>query len=47
MSAMITPRQAAMRLGISYPTIKQWIYNGKLKAAKTPGGALSDSRGRA
>lgn len=27
-----------MRLGISYPTIKQWIYNGKLKAAKTPGG---------
>lgn len=35
---MITPRQAAMRLGISYPTIKQWIYNGKLKAAKTPGG---------
>ena len=38
MSAMITPRQAAMRLGISYPTIKQWIYNGKLKAAKTPGG---------
>lgn len=35
---MITPRQAALRLGISYPTIKQWIYNGKLKAAKTPGG---------
>lgn len=35
---MITPRQAAMRLGISYPTIKQWIYNGKLKAVKTPGG---------
>ncbi|HEV2464593.1 MAG TPA: helix-turn-helix transcriptional regulator [Acidobacteriaceae bacterium] len=35
---MITPRQAAMRLGISYPTIKQWIYHGKLKAAKTPGG---------
>lgn len=27
-----------MRLGISYPTIKQWIYHGKLKAAKTPGG---------
>lgn len=35
---MITPRQAALRLGISYPTIKQWIYNGKLKAAQTPGG---------
>lgn len=35
---MITPRQAALRLGISYPTIKQWIYRRKLKAAKTPGG---------
>jgi len=33
-----TPREAARRLGISYPTIKQWIYNGKLKAIKTPGG---------
>lgn len=38
MAAMITPREAALRLGISYPTIKQWIYHGKLKAAKTPGG---------
>ncbi len=27
-----------MRLGISYPAIKQWIYRGKLKAIKTPGG---------
>ncbi|HTV05111.1 MAG TPA: helix-turn-helix transcriptional regulator [Acidobacteriaceae bacterium] len=38
MSALLTPRQAALRLGISYPTIKQWIYHGKLKTAKTPGG---------
>jgi len=37
-SALLTPRQAALRLGISYPTIKQWIYHGKLKTAKTPGG---------
>ena len=25
-------------LGISYPTIKQWILSGKLKTVKTPGG---------
>jgi molybdopterin-binding protein len=25
-------------LGISYPTIKQWILNGKLKTTQTPGG---------
>lgn len=38
MVTLLTPRQAALRLGISYPTIKQWIYRGKLNAAKTPGG---------
>lgn len=38
MAALLTPRQAALRLGISYPTIKQWIYHGTLKAVKTPGG---------
>jgi excisionase family DNA binding protein len=25
-------------LGMSYPTIKQWILSGKLKTAQTPGG---------
>ncbi|HEX4022567.1 MAG TPA: helix-turn-helix transcriptional regulator [Acidobacteriaceae bacterium] len=38
MPELYTPREAAQRLGISYPTIKQWIYHGKLKAVKTPGG---------
>ncbi len=38
MPELHTPREAAERLGISYPTIKQWIYAGKLKAIKTPGG---------
>jgi len=27
-----------MRLGISYPTLKQWIYRGKLRTIKTAGG---------
>ncbi len=38
MPALLTPRAAALRLGISYPTIKQWIYRGKIKAIKTAGG---------
>ncbi|HEX3663561.1 MAG TPA: helix-turn-helix transcriptional regulator [Acidobacteriaceae bacterium] len=38
MPPLLTPRDAALRLGISYPAIKQWIYRGKLKAIKTPGG---------
>jgi molybdopterin-binding protein len=38
MAAFLSPREAALRLGISYPTIKQWLYRGKLKAVKTPGG---------
>lgn len=35
---MFTPREAARLLGISYPTIKQWILLGKLKTTLTPGG---------
>jgi len=38
MASLLTPRDAALRLGISYPSMKQWIYRGKLKAIKTPGG---------
>jgi molybdopterin-binding protein len=29
---------AAQELGISYPTIKQWIYRGKLRSVRTAGG---------
>ncbi len=35
---MLTPREAARFIGISYPTIKQWILSGKLKTVQTPGG---------
>src|SRR5579859_4263736 len=35
---LLSPREAASILGISYPTLKQWIYRGKIKTAKTPGG---------
>jgi molybdopterin-binding protein len=35
---LFTPRQAAHRLGVSYPTIKQWIYKGILRTRPTAGG---------
>ena len=38
MGQQLTPREAALRLGISYPTIKQWLYQDKIKATRTPGG---------
>lgn len=38
MQRLLAPREAANILGISYPTLKQWIYHGKIKTAKTPGG---------
>lgn len=34
----LKPKDAAKLIGISYPTIKQWIYDGKIKSIKTPGG---------
>jgi molybdopterin-binding protein len=36
--ALLSPREAATVLGISYPTLKQWIYKKKLRTVKTPGG---------
>jgi len=35
---LFSPREAAQVLGISYPTLKQWIYKGKIRTAKTAGG---------
>lgn len=34
----LKPREAAARLGISYPTLKQWIYAGKINTVRTTGG---------
>jgi len=30
--------EAAQLTGVSYPTLKQWIYKGKIKSVKTVGG---------
>ncbi len=38
MPKLYTPRDAAKVLGIGYSSLKQWIYRGKLKTVRTPGG---------
>jgi molybdopterin-binding protein len=38
MPKVYTPREASQVLGVSYASLKQWIYNGKLKSVQTPGG---------
>jgi len=35
---LLTVREAARRLGISYPTLKQWIYKGSVRTSRTAGG---------
>ena len=35
---MLKLRDAILQLGVSFPTIKQWIYAGKIKSVRTPGG---------
>ena len=38
MSELLKPIDAAQLAGVSYPTLKQWIYQKKIVTAKTPGG---------
>lgn len=45
MSELLTPMQAARVAGVSYPTIKQWIYKGRIHATKTAGGHYRITRG--
>jgi molybdopterin-binding protein len=35
---LLKPRDAAQILGVSYPSLKQWIYKRKLRTVKTVGG---------
>ena len=35
---LYTPQEAAQVLGISYASLKQWIYRGRLASVKTEGG---------
>jgi molybdopterin-binding protein len=36
--ALLTVRSAAARLGIGYSTLKQWIYQGRVRTTRTAGG---------
>lgn len=38
MSELLKPIDAAQLAGVSYPTLKQWIYKGKIHSTKTAGG---------
>ena len=35
---LLPPREACKRLGVSFITLKRWIYSGKIRAVKTPTG---------
>lgn len=37
-AAVAHPREAAAKLGISYPALKHWILAGRIRTVKTPGG---------
>lgn len=37
-ATLLTPRQAAEKLGMSYPALKHWILAGRIQTVKTPGG---------
>jgi molybdopterin-binding protein len=37
-TTLLLPRDAAKVLGVSYPTLKQWIYKKKIRTVKTAGG---------
>jgi molybdopterin-binding protein len=38
MDELLKPAEAARIAGVSYPTLKQWIYKGKVHSVKTAGG---------
>lgn len=35
---LLTVREAARQLGVGYSTLKQWIYRGRVRTTRTPGG---------
>lgn len=38
MPELLKPAEAAKLAGVSYPTLKQWIYKGKIRSVRTAGG---------
>jgi len=36
--SLLTAREAAAKLGVSYSTLKQWIYKGSVRTVRTEGG---------
>lgn len=44
MNDLLKPAEAARLAGVSYPTLKQWIYKGKIHTTRTAGGHHRISR---
>ena len=44
MAELLKLAEAAKLCGVSYPTLKQWIYKGKIRSVKTAGGHHRISR---
>lgn len=38
MQKLLAPREAATALGVSYATLKKWVYDGKVRTERTRGG---------
>jgi|SRR5215472_135128 len=38
MNELLKPAEAARLAGVSYPTLKQWIYKGRIHSVRTAGG---------
>ena len=45
MAELLKLAEAAKLLGVSYPTLKQWIYKGTIRSVKTAGGHHRIPRG--
>ena len=47
-ATMLSVRETAERLGVSYSTLKQWIYKGSVRTVRTSGGhhRVPTGRGR-
>ena len=44
MAELLKLTEAARLAGVSYPTLKQWLYKGKIRSVKTAGGHHRISR---
>ncbi len=42
---LLPPREVCKRLGISFITLKRWIYSSRIRAVRTPTGSEVEKNG--